>query len=163
MHSHSFNEENETNLTKEKSKSKALDFPFKPKDINLKNHNILNLSKEDSMIFVENVDIEMLTINEENKKKEELRISLEHLYDGFLEKYKKKEYSELITEIETKEELFYVNSIESFKIYILKLKSIISLMINDYYKSIIKENHNIDNIVNEYTNKILYEFKKIKN
>ena len=162
MHSHSFNEENETNVTKEKNKSKALDFPFKPKDINLKNHNILNLSKEDSMISIENVDIEMLTINEENKKREELKISLEHLYDGFLEKYNKKEYLELITEIETKEELFYVNSIESFKIYILKIKSIIRLMINNYYKAIIKENHTNDNIVKENTTKILNEFKKIK-
>ena len=162
MHSHSFNEENETNLTKEKSKSKTLDFPFKSKDTNIKKNNILNLSKEDSIIFVENVDIEMLTINEENKKKEELKISLEHLYDGFLEKYKKKEYSELITEVEAKEELFYVNSIESFNIYILKIKSIIRLMINNYYKAIIKENHTGDNIAKEYTTKILNEFKKIK-
>ena len=90
MHSHSFYEETETLLTKEKSKSKTLDFPFKSKDTIKNNINILNLSKEDSMIFVENVDIEMLTINEENKKKEELKLSLEHLYDGFLEQYQKK-------------------------------------------------------------------------
>ena len=35
-------------------------------------------------------------------------------------------------------------------------------MINNYYKAIIKENHTSDNVVKEYTNRILNEFKKMK-
>lgn len=152
----SLNEEDDIH----KEKSFTLDFPFKTKDNTKRNINQQNSVKEDSIIFVENVNIE-ITINEENKKKEELKLSLEHLYDGFLEEYNKKNYCDLITEIEAKEELFYINSIESFKIYIIKIKSIIKLMINDYYKAIIKDNHTSDSIVKEYINRIINEFKKI--
>ena len=120
-----------------------------------------NSFKEDSIISVENVNIEMVTINN-GINKEELKSSLEHLYNGFLEEYKKKNYIELITEIESKEELFYKNSIESFNIYILKIKSIMRLMINDYYKAIIKEK-NINEIIIDYSNRLLNEFKKVKN
>ena len=154
-----FNEDEEKENSKEKNRT--IDFPFKTKDTSKRYNNAQNSFKEDSIIFVENVSIEMLAINEENKKKEELKISLEHLYDGFLEQYNKKEYLELITEIESKEELFYKNSIESFKIYILKIKAIIKLMINDFYKAIIKENNSNQNIVKEYTNRIMNEFKNL--
>ena len=150
-------EEDETH----KEKSLNLDFPFKTKDTSKRyNNNQQNSMKEDSIIFVENVNIE-ISINEENKKKEELKLSLEHLYDGFLEQYSKKNYFDLVTEIETKEELFYKNSIESFKIYIIKIKSIIKLMINDFYKAICKDNNSGDNIAKEYINRIINEFKKI--
>ena len=143
-------------------KNKSFDFPSKPKEINIKNNNILNLSGEDSIIFVENLDIEMLAINEENnKKKIELKETLGHIFEGFLEKYDKKEYLELTTEIETKEDLFYKNSLESFKIYILKIKSIIKLMIRDYYEALVKDNNTSNNIVKEYSNRIISEFKKL--
>ena len=154
------------NLTEEeeensKENNKTLDFPFKTKDTSKRYNNLQNSFKEDSIIFVENVNIEMLTINEENKKKEELKISLEHLLEGYIEQYNKNNYLELITDVETKEELFYKNSIESFKIYILKIKSIIKLMINDYYKAINKDNNSSQNIVKEYSNRIINEFNKI--
>ena len=144
-----------------KENNKTLEFPFKTKESNKKQSNKQNTSKEDSIIFVENVDIEMLVANEENKMKEELEISLEHLYDGFLEKYNKKEFFELITEIEAKEELLFINSLESFKIYILKIKSIIRLMLIDYYKSLNKDNNINENIVKQYSFRIINEFKKI--
>ena len=133
----------------------------KPNEIIKKNDNSF---KDDSIIFIENVNIEMVTINSINSenKKEELKLSLEHLFNGFLEEYNKKNYIELIAEIESKKEIFYKNSIESFKIYILKIKSIIRLMINDYYQAIIKEN-NINEIAIDYLNRLLNEFKKIKN
>ena len=132
----------------------------KPKEIIKRNDNSF---KDDSIIFIENVNIEMVTINSINSenKKEELKLSLEHLFNGFLEEYNKKNYIELIAEIESKKEIFYKNSIESFKIYILKIKSIIRLMINDYYQAIIKEN-NINEIAIDYLNRLLNEFKKIK-
>ena len=152
----------DSNREKGHTKNKSLYFPFKPKDSSKKNMtNRLNSSKDDSILFVENVDIEMLTIDEETKKTDELKLSLEHLYDGFLEQYHKQTYLELITEIEAKEELFYVNSIESFKIYILKIKSIIKMMLNDYYKTVIKNNNTCDTVVKEYSNRILSEFKKL--
>ena len=153
-----FTEEEEDNS---KENNKTLDFPFKTKDTSKRYNNLQNSFKEDSIIFVENVNIEMLTINEENKKKEELKISLEHLLEGYIEQYNKNNYLELITDVETKEELFYKNSIESFKIYILKIKSIIKLMINDYYKAINKDNNSSQNIVKEYSNRIINEFNKI--
>ena len=133
----------------------------KPNEIIKKNDNSF---KDDSIIFIENVNIEMVTINSINSenKKEELKLSLEHLFNGFLEEYNKKNYIELIAEIESKKEIFYKNSIESFKIYILKIKSIIRLMINDYYQAIIKEN-NINETAIDYLNRLLNEFKKIKN
>ena len=150
------------NKENEHTKNKSLNFPFKQRDTTNNNANkILNFSRDDSIICVENVDIEMLTINEEAKKTDDLKISLEHLYYGFLEQYQKQSYLELVTEIETKEELFYINSIESFKIYILKIKSIIKLMLNDYYTAITKDNKASDNIIKEYSNRILNEFKKI--
>ena len=150
------------NKENEPTKNKSLNFPFKQRDTTNNNINkILNFSRDDSIICVENVDIEMLTINEETKKTDDLKISLEHLYYGFLEEYQKQSYLELVTEIEAKEELFYINSIESFKIYILKIKSIIKLMLNDYYTAITKDNKASDNIIKEYSNRILNEFKKI--
>ena len=158
-----FSNTNIENKDNEPIKNKSLNFPFKQRDTTNNNNTnkLLNFSRDDSIICVENVDIEMLTINEETKKTDDLKISLEHLYYGFLEQYQKQNYLELVTEIETKEELFYINSIESFKIYILKIKSIIKLMLNDYYTAVNKDNNQSDIIIKEYSNRILNEFKKI--
>lgn len=145
-----------------KQEIKTNEFPFKSNDRIKRNNKIKkqNSIKDDSIILIENVDID-IELDEDNKMNKELKSSLVYLLNGFLEQYQKKAYVELIKEIEEKEELLYSDSIETFNIYILKIKSMIKLMIKEYYDAIKKKNKSIDNIVKEYLNKIMNEFKKI--
>ena len=139
-----------------KQEIKTNEFPFKSNDRIKRNNKIKkqNSIKDDSIILIENVDID-IELDEDNKMNKELKSSLVYLLNGFLEQYQKKAYVELIKEIEEKEELLYSDSIETFNIYILKIKSMIKLMIKEYYDAIKKKNKSIDNIVKEYLNKII--------
>ena len=98
---------------------------------------------------------EQMNVNEDNIYLEK-QLSL--ILEVFLTTYSKKTYSELIKDIEEKEELLYPNSLLSFKILILKIKCLIKILMAEYNNILRFKNtnfHEIDNIIQKIHNEFI--------
>ena len=124
------------------------------KDLNDSRFTLTVKSKEDSIIKEEeNEEKNNITENLSYKEKQ-----LSILLDVFITSYSKKTYQDLIKDIEEKEDLLYKNSLTSFEIKIIKIKSLLKILLEEYNEYLKTKNgsfHDIDTLVL----KIMKEFK----
>ena len=124
------------------------------KDLNDSRFTLTVKSKEDSIIKEEeNEEKNNITENLSYKEKQ-----LSILLDVFITSYSKKTYQDLIKDIEEKEDLLYKNSLMSFEIKIIKIKSLLKILLEEYNEYLKTKNgsfHDIDTLVL----KIMKEFK----
>ncbi len=124
------------------------------KDLNDSRFTLTVKSKEDSIIKEEeNEEKNNITENLSYKEKQ-----LSILLDVFITSYSKKTYQDLIKDIEEKEDLLYKNSLMTFEIKIIKIKSLLKILLEEYNEYLKTKNgsfHEIDTLVL----KIMKEFK----
>ena len=124
------------------------------KDFNDSRFTLTVKSKEDTIIKEEeNKEKNNVTENLSYKEKQ-----LSILLDVFITSYSKKTYQDLIKDIEEKEDLLYKNSLMTFEIKIIKIKSLLKILLEEYNEYLKTKNgsfHDIDTLVL----KIMKEFK----
>ena len=110
-------------------------------------------SNEDSIIKEEDNES---NINENISYKER---QLSNLFEAYLTSYSKKNYKDLIKDIEEKEDLLYPNSLMSFEIKIVKIKGLMKLMLEEYNNLLKTKNksfHDIDAMVIQIKNEFQF-------
>ena len=123
------------------------------KDFNDSRFTLTIKSHEDSIIKEE----ENESNNNENFSYKERQLS--NLFDAYLISYSKKNYKDLIKDIEEKEDLLYQNSLMSFEIKIIKIKGLMKLMLEEYNNILKAKNktfHELDAMVQKIKNEFQF-------
>ena len=110
-------------------------------------------SHEDSIIKEE---VNESNLNENISYKER---QLSNLFDALLISYSKKNYKDLIKDIEEKEDLLYQNSLMSFEIKIIKIKGLMKLMLEEYDNFLKAKNktfHDLDAMILKIKNEFQF-------
>ena len=121
---------------------------IKDKEMNDSGYSLTNKNYEDSVIKEDEIDVNMSTNEYISYKERQLSI----LLNTFEISYSNKFYKELIKEIEEKEDLLYQNSLMSFKIKILKIKTLMKLLMKEYNNYLQVKNksfHDLDEIIHK--------------
>ena len=121
---------------------------IKDKEMNDSRYSLTNKSLQDSVIKEDEIDVNMSTNEYITYKERQLSI----LLNTFEISYSNKFYKELIKEIEEKEDLLYQNSLMSFKIKILKIKTLMKLLMKEYNNYLQVKNksfHDLDEIIHK--------------
>ena len=141
----------ETSLSHKQSKKTLL-----YKEFNDSKDSLTMKSNEDSIIKEEDNES---NINENISYKER---QLANLFEAYMTSYSKKNYKDLIKDIEEKEDLLYPNSLMSFEIKMIKIKGLMKLMLEEYdnfLKTKNKSFHDLDAMVFQIKNE--FQFSSI--
>ena len=110
-------------------------------------------SNEDSIIKEE----ENESNNNENISYKERQLS--NLFDAYMTSYSKKNYKDLIKDIEEKEDLLCQNSLMSFEIKIIKIKGLMKLLLEEYNYFLQSKNksfHDLDTMIHKIKNEFQF-------
>ena len=134
-------------------------FPFKNNDFSSSSNNN-NSSINDLIKTNENEKIQQITSNKNTKIfSYNIEESLNIFYRNSLIKYKNKNFDSSIKEIENNERLYYIGSINSFNILVLKIRCLFKKMKFKYNPDLTQSN--VILYTKEYLSLINIEFRKL--
>ena len=123
------------------------------KEFNDSKHTLTIKSHEDSIIKEEENES---NLNENISYKER---QLANLFEAYMTSYSKKNYKDLIKDIEEKEDLLYPNSLMSFEIKMIKIKGMMKLVLEEYNNLLKTKNksfHDLDALVIQIKNEFQF-------